>query len=256
MCQEPRRNSPSVTPLRPSSACIATAWLMQSSSQPRKVVGVDPVALVLGARRQQRLRPQQAADMLGPERRARRAAVGHFLLRLRLREHHHRTVERHQPGFHRQLRLHAASGKTIARANPLRVSRRAPLRRYWGDLHGQSGETIGMGSARRLFPLRARQGLHRHGRPSGQRLPDHRRVLGEAQRADRRVRRAGPVRVPARLRMVGQHRHGRRPQHLLPPRRPADPPLLAHPGRGPDLDRRDLHRATTCSARCKARMPS
>src|SRR5262249_59533925 len=27
----------------------------------------------------------------------------------------------------------------------------APLRRYWGDLHGQSGETIGMGSAESYF---------------------------------------------------------------------------------------------------------
>ena len=44
-----------------------------------------------------------------------------------------------------------AGGKTIARANPLRVLTAAPLRRYWGDLHGQSGETIGMGSAEAYF---------------------------------------------------------------------------------------------------------
>lgn len=44
-----------------------------------------------------------------------------------------------------------AAGKEIARANPLRVVRAAPLRRYWGDLHGQSGETIGMGSAEDYF---------------------------------------------------------------------------------------------------------
>ena len=30
-------------------------------------------------------------------------------------------------------------------------SQHAPLRRYWGDLHGQSGETIGMGSAENYF---------------------------------------------------------------------------------------------------------
>ena len=40
-----------------------------------------------------------------------------------------------------------ANGKEVARANPLRVVTAAPLRRYWADLHGQSGETIGMGSA-------------------------------------------------------------------------------------------------------------
>src|SRR5262245_21857211 len=42
-------------------------------------------------------------------------------------------------------------GVELARANPLRVVATAPLRRYWGDLHGQSGETIGMGSAESYF---------------------------------------------------------------------------------------------------------
>jgi hypothetical protein len=49
-----------------------------------------------------------------------------------------------------ELRL-TADGKEIARANPLRVVKQAPLRRYWGDLHGQSGETIGMGTAEAYF---------------------------------------------------------------------------------------------------------
>src|SRR3954453_11304695 len=40
MCQEPRRNSPSVTPLRPSSACITTAWRIQASSVPRSIPAV------------------------------------------------------------------------------------------------------------------------------------------------------------------------------------------------------------------------
>ena len=44
-----------------------------------------------------------------------------------------------------------ADGKVVARANPLRVVMTAPLRRYWGDLHGQSGETIGMGTADEYF---------------------------------------------------------------------------------------------------------
>jgi hypothetical protein len=42
-------------------------------------------------------------------------------------------------------------GRFLARANPLRVVRAAPLRRYWADLHGQSGETIGMGTAEDYF---------------------------------------------------------------------------------------------------------
>jgi Protein of unknown function (DUF3604) len=44
-----------------------------------------------------------------------------------------------------------AEGQELARANPLRVVAAAPLRRYWGDLHGQSGETIGMGTAENYF---------------------------------------------------------------------------------------------------------
>jgi hypothetical protein len=48
------------------------------------------------------------------------------------------------------LRL-MANGEELARANPLCVVTAAPLRRYWGDLHGQSGETIGMGSAESYF---------------------------------------------------------------------------------------------------------
>ena len=87
--------------------------------------------------------------------------------------------------------------------------------------------------------------LRRHGRPPGQRLPDHRCVLEEAERADGGVRQARTIRLPAGLRMVRQHRHGRRPQHLLSPRGPADPPLVAHPGRGRDLDRGDLYRRQT-----------
>ncbi len=45
----------------------------------------------------------------------------------------------------------SAEGKIVARANPLRVVAAAPLRRYWADLHGQSGETIGMGTAEEYF---------------------------------------------------------------------------------------------------------
>jgi hypothetical protein len=50
-----------------------------------------------------------------------------------------------------ELRL-MADDPEVARANPLRVVKPSPpLRRYWGDLHGQSGETIGMGSAEDYF---------------------------------------------------------------------------------------------------------
>jgi hypothetical protein len=48
------------------------------------------------------------------------------------------------------LRL-MAGGQQLARANPLRVVKHTALRRFWGDLHGQSGETIGMGTADAYF---------------------------------------------------------------------------------------------------------
>jgi hypothetical protein len=44
-----------------------------------------------------------------------------------------------------------AKGQILAQATPLRVVTSAPLRRYWADLHGQSGETIGMGTAEEYF---------------------------------------------------------------------------------------------------------
>ena len=43
------------------------------------------------------------------------------------------------------------AARELARANPMRVVARAPLRRYWGDLHGQSGETVGTNPARSYF---------------------------------------------------------------------------------------------------------
>jgi hypothetical protein len=43
------------------------------------------------------------------------------------------------------------NGQLVAAANPLRIVTTAPMRRYWADLHGQSGETIGMGTAEEYF---------------------------------------------------------------------------------------------------------
>jgi hypothetical protein len=51
-----------------------------------------------------------------------------------------------------ELRLNdAENGEELARANPLRIVAGAPLRRYWGDLHGQSGETVGTNPAESYF---------------------------------------------------------------------------------------------------------
>ncbi|MGG5811283.1 hypothetical protein [Falsiroseomonas sp. CW058] len=63
---------------------------------------------------------------------------------------------------HRLDGLHAAAqgdlqvdwvdeaGKVLATSNPIRILEGADLLPYWADLHGQSGETVGSNSARRL----------------------------------------------------------------------------------------------------------
>ncbi len=49
-----------------------------------------------------------------------------------------------------ELRV-TSQGEELCRANPMRVVEAAPLRRYWGDLHGQSGETVGTNPAASYF---------------------------------------------------------------------------------------------------------
>lgn len=49
------------------------------------------------------------------------------------------------------LDLLDADGDVVARSNPCRFVSEAPLLPYWGDLHGQSEETIGTNSARDFY---------------------------------------------------------------------------------------------------------
>ena len=49
------------------------------------------------------------------------------------------------------LRVLGEGGRVICAANPLRVVAAAPLRHFWGDLHGQSEETIGTNSVEEYF---------------------------------------------------------------------------------------------------------
>ena len=135
-----------------------------------------------------------------------------------------------EPGELR-IDLQGRDGRQLVRSNPLRIvaepgvwpllGRPArPERRDRRHRHG-----------RRVLPVRARQGVHRHRRPPGQRLPDRHRALGRDQPRRRRARRARPLRRAARLRVVRQHRHGRRSQRVLPRPGPADLPLLARAAR-------------------------
>ncbi|MBT4042764.1 MAG: DUF3604 domain-containing protein, partial [Rhodospirillaceae bacterium] len=49
------------------------------------------------------------------------------------------------------IELVDGEGGTVARSNPCRFSENAALLPYWGDLHGQSEETIGTNSAREFY---------------------------------------------------------------------------------------------------------
>ncbi|MEM1160868.1 MAG: DUF3604 domain-containing protein [Pseudomonadota bacterium] len=50
-----------------------------------------------------------------------------------------------------QITLHAPDGSPVTTCNPASVSDRPPLMSYWGDLHGQSDETLGTNSAADYF---------------------------------------------------------------------------------------------------------
>lgn len=51
-----------------------------------------------------------------------------------------------------ELHISSDTGEHLASANPMRVVASAPaLRRYWGDLHAQSGETVGTNPAESYF---------------------------------------------------------------------------------------------------------
>src|ERR1700722_15468973 len=49
------------------------------------------------------------------------------------------------------LSLTVSDGRIPVQANPLRVVAAAPMRSFWADRHGQSSETIGMGTAEEYF---------------------------------------------------------------------------------------------------------
>ena len=71
MCQEARRNSPSVADCSPTSRCIATTSRIASSSTARSSSAVIRPAASSPRGVQQRGRAQQAADVVGAERRRR-----------------------------------------------------------------------------------------------------------------------------------------------------------------------------------------
>jgi hypothetical protein len=140
-----------------------------------------------------------------------------------------------------------ANGKEVARANPLRVVTAAPLRRYWADLHGQSGETIGMGSAESYFRYARDKAFIDMVGHQGNDFQITDAFWAELNR------------LTAKFDAPGRFRHGRRPQYLLSQRGPSHPPLVAYPGGRPNLHRCHLHRGRAVSharrRRCRGHRP-
>ena len=77
MCQAFRRVSPSVMPRRPTPSCSATASRMRRVLRGAEGVGGDATGLALEAQRLERGRTQEAAHMIGAERRPRVRHGGH-----------------------------------------------------------------------------------------------------------------------------------------------------------------------------------
>ena len=103
----------------------------------------------------------------------------------------------------------------LAVSNPMRIVETAALLPYWGDLHGQSEETIGTASALHYFHFaRDRAFLDVVGH-QGNDFQITRGFYDDAERADARIRQSRAFRHIARLRMVGQYRARRRPQRLF-----------------------------------------
>jgi Protein of unknown function (DUF3604) len=50
-----------------------------------------------------------------------------------------------------RIDLQDQAGSLLGRSNPLRIAADAGLGHYWGDLHGQSGETVGTGTASEYY---------------------------------------------------------------------------------------------------------
>ena len=50
-----------------------------------------------------------------------------------------------------RISLKDENGDTICRSNPMQVTDTLTQHAYWGDLHGQTGETVGTGTARSYF---------------------------------------------------------------------------------------------------------
>ena len=117
------------------------------------------------------------------------------------------------------------------RSNTMVVKPSLGRRRWWGDLHGQSEETIGSGSAEEYFSFaRDLAGLDFAGH-QGNDFQITGAFWEHLQRLTRATDEPGRFVAFSGLRVVRQHRARRRPQRAVSERGTADPPQQPCPGR-------------------------
>ena len=103
---------------------------------------------------------------------------------------------------------------------------------YWGDLHGQSGETVGTGTAAEYYRFARDKAYLDIVGHQGNDFQIDTAFWAEINRIAAELDEPGRVRRTARLRVVRQHRSGRRSQRVLPRAGPADLSVLARPAGG------------------------
>ena len=131
-----------------------------------------------------------------------------------------------------EIWLEDDKGNRVATANPLRIVAEADLIPFWADLHGQSEETIGTGSADRYFAFARDLAFVDATGHQGNDFQITNEFWGELDRLCDAYDEPRQFRRPARLRMVRQYGPRRRPQRVLPRAGPADPPFLPRADRG------------------------
>jgi hypothetical protein len=128
------------------------------------------------------------------------------------------------------------------RSNPIRFETAPAFVHFWGDLHGQSEETVGNNSAEAYFRFARDLAFVDACAHQGNDFQITSGFWAELNRlTNRRLRRARALRHAAGLRVVGQHRARRRSQRLLFRGGPHHPALLARAARGQERSRDRLH---------------
>ena len=121
-------------------------------------------------------------------------------------------------------------------------SRGAAIRRYWADLHGQSGETVGMGSAEDYFRYARDAAFIDMVGHQGNDFQITDTFWTELNRLTAEFDEPGKFVCLPGYEWSGNTGMGGDRNVFFRREGRADPPLVAHPGSGADLDRRDLHR--------------